>query len=91
MSERDGTCITLLLSLALCSVWWLTPFDITELDQRDPLFQHWTEEEIAADGVKASATHVEEEYGHGLDNPQESTFKKKLLSFEKYDNDAVIN
>jgi hypothetical protein len=61
---------------------------VTELDG-DPGFQNLTEEEIAADVVKASA--MEEGSDNVLDEPQESTIKKKLLSSARDGIDAVIN
>jgi hypothetical protein len=58
--------------------------DWLELDEGDPGFQLWTEEEIAADVIKDSA--MEEESDNELDELQESTVKKELLGI-----DAVIN
>jgi hypothetical protein len=60
-----------------------------ELDEGDPGVQLLTEEEIAADVIKDSA--MEEESDNELDEPQESTIKKKLLSSTRDGTDAVIN
>jgi hypothetical protein len=49
-----------------------------ELDEGDPGFQLLTAEEIAADVIKDSA--MKEESDNEVDELQESTIKKKLLS-----------
>ena len=61
---------------------------ITEPDG-DPGIQHLTEDEIPAHVIKASA--MEEGSDNELDEPQESTIKKKLLSSVRDGIDAVIN
>jgi hypothetical protein len=63
--------------------------DWLELDEGDPGFQLLTEEEIAADVIKDSA--VEEKSDNELDELQESTIKKKLLSSARDGIDAVIS
>jgi hypothetical protein len=60
-----------------------------ELDEGDPGFQLLTEEEIAADVIKDSG--MEEESDNELDELQEPTIKKKLLSSSKDGIHAVIN
>ena len=50
---------------------------------------HLTEEEIPAGVVKASA--IDEGSNNELDEPKETTVKKKLLSSTRNGNDAVIN
>jgi hypothetical protein len=51
---------------------------VTKLDEGDHVFQHLTDKEIDADVVKASA--MEEGSYNVLDEPQESTIKKKFPS-----------
>jgi len=57
--------------------------------EEDPGFLHLTEEEIAAGVVKASA--MEEGSDNEIDEPQEPTIKKKLLSCIRDGIGAVIN
>ena len=52
-------------------------------------FAHLTEEEIPAGVVKASA--MDEGSDNELDEPQETTIKKKLLSSTRNGNNAVIS
>jgi hypothetical protein len=63
--------------------------DWIELDEGDPGFDPLTEEKIAADVIKDSA--MEQESDNELDELQESTIKKKLLSSARDGIDAVIN
>jgi hypothetical protein len=62
--------------------------DCLELDEGDPGLQLLTEEETAADVIKDSA--MEDESDNKLDELQESTIKKKLLSSATDGTDAVI-
>jgi hypothetical protein len=62
---------------------------ITEMDEGDPEFQQLTEEEIASSVVVASA--LEEGSDNELNDPQECTIKKKLLSSARDSFDAVIS
>jgi hypothetical protein len=61
---------------------------VTEVDEGDPGFLHLTEEEIATGVVKASA--MEEGSDNELDELQEPTIKKKLLSCIRDGIGAVI-
>jgi hypothetical protein len=63
--------------------------DLLELDEGDPGFHLLTEEEIVADVIKDSA--MEEESDNEPHELQESTVKKKLLSSERDNIDAIIN
>jgi hypothetical protein len=62
---------------------------IIEVGEEDPGFLHLTEEEIATGSVKSSA--MEEGSDNELDDLQEPTIKKKLLSCIRDGIGAVIN
>jgi hypothetical protein len=62
---------------------------ITEIDEGGPEFQQLAEEEFASSVVKASA--LEEGSDNELNEPQESTIQKKLLSYARDSIAAVIN